>query len=203
MKKIRSVCVYCGSSPGRDPRYVEAAHTLGRTMAEAGIRLVYGGGGKGIMGAVASSVSAAGGTVVGIIPRFLITKEATEAALARLDELVVTEDMHTRKHHMFEESDAFVALPGGIGTLEEIVEMMTWAQLGRHDKPIILANISGFWSPMMKLLDHMKEEGFLHTAHKITPLVIDDAAEIVPALLRMQGERNISDEGNASVIERM
>ena len=96
-----------------------------------------------------------------------------------------------------------VTLPGGIGTLEEIVEMMTWAQLGRHDKPIILANISGFWSPMMKLLDHMKEEGFLHTAHKITPLVIDDAAEIVPALLRMQGERDISDEGNASVIERM
>ena len=203
MKKIRSICVYCGSSPGRDPLYVEAAHTLGKAMAEAGLRLVYGGGGKGIMGAVASSISAAGGTVIGVIPRFLITKEATEAALARLDELVVTEDMHTRKHRMFEESDAFVALPGGIGTLEEIVEMMTWAQLGRHDKPIVLANIGGFWSPMMKLLDHMKGEGFLHTAQKIAPLVIDDAAEIVPTLLRMQGEPHVTDEGNASVIERM
>jgi uncharacterized protein (TIGR00730 family) len=172
-------------------------------MAEARLRLVYGGGGKGVMGAVASSVSEAGGTVIGIIPRFLITKEATEAALARLDELVVTEDMHTRKHRMFEESDAFVALPGGIGTLEEIVEMMTWAQLGRHQKPIVLANIGGFWSPLMKLLDHMKGEGFLHTAHKIAPLVIDDAADIVPAILRAHGERYVAVEANASVIERM
>jgi uncharacterized protein (TIGR00730 family) len=203
MNEIRSICVYCGSSPGRDPRYVEAARTLGKAMAEARIRLVYGGGGKGIMGAVAESISAAGGTVVGIIPRFLITKEATEAALSRLDKLVVTEDMHTRKHRMFEESDAFVALPGGIGTLEEIVEIMTWAQLGRHRKPIVLANTGGFWSPLMKLLDHMKAEGFLHTSHKIAPLVIDDVAEIVPTLLRMQGEPRIADEGNASVIGRM
>jgi len=193
MNEIRSICVYCGSSPGRDPLYVEAARVLGKAMAEAGLRLVYGGGGKGIMGAVAESVSAAGGTVVGIIPRFLITKEATEAALARLDELVVTEDMHTRKHRMFEESDAFVALPGGIGTLEEIVEMMTWAQLGRHDKPIVLANISGFWSPLTGLLDHMKGEGFLHTAHKIAPLVVDDAADIVPAILRAHSERHVAD----------
>jgi uncharacterized protein (TIGR00730 family) len=203
MKKIRSICVYCGSSPGRDPLYVEAAQTLGKAMAEAGLRLVYGGGGKGVMGAVAGSISAAGGTVIGIIPRFLITKEATDAALARLDELIVTEDMHTRKHRMFEESDAFVALPGGIGTLEEIVEMMTWAQLGRHDKPIVLANIGGFWSPMMMLLDHMKGEGFLHTAQKIAPLVIDDAAAIVPTLLRMQGEPGISSDDSASVTGRM
>jgi uncharacterized protein (TIGR00730 family) len=203
MSEIRSICVYCGSSPGRDPLYVEAAEVLGRAMAETGLRLVYGGGGKGIMGTVAASVSAAGGTVVGIIPRFLISKEATEAALARLDDLVVTEDMHTRKHRMFEESDAFVALPGGIGTLEEIVEIMTWAQLGRHAKPIVLANIGGFWTPLIKLLDHMRETGFLHTAHKIAPLVIDDAADIVPAILRMQGKPRITDEGNASVIERM
>jgi uncharacterized protein (TIGR00730 family) len=202
MNQIRSVCVYCGSSPGRDPLYAEAAKTLGRTMAGAGLRLVYGGGGKGIMGTVAASVSAAGGTVVGIIPRFLITKEATEAALARLDELVVTEDMHTRKHRMFEESDAFVALPGGIGTLEEIIEIMTWAQLGRHRKPIVLANIGGFWSPLMKLLDHMKAEGFLHTAHRIAPLVIDDAAEIVPAILCAHEEGSAA-AGNPSVIERM
>jgi uncharacterized protein (TIGR00730 family) len=203
MNEIRSVCVYCGSSPGHDRMYVEAARTLGKAIAGARLRLVYGGGGKGIMGAVASSVSEAGGTVIGIIPRFLLTKEATEAALARLDELVVTEDMHTRKHRMFEESDAFVALPGGIGTLEEIVEIMTWAQLGRHRKPIVLANTGGFWSPLMKLLDHMKAEGFLHTAHRITPLVVDDAAEIVPALLRVQGEPHVPDAGNASVIGRM
>lgn len=203
MNKIRSICVYCGSSPGRDPLYIEAARILGEAMAKAGLRLVYGGGGKGVMGAVAAGVSGAGGTVIGIIPRFLISKEATDAALSRLDELIVTEDMHTRKHRMFEESDAFIALPGGIGTLEEIVEMMTWAQLGRHDKPIVLANIGGFWSPMMKLLDHMKGEGFLHTAHKIAPMVVDDAAGIVPALLRMQEEPRVADEGNASVIERM
>ncbi|MGN6469840.1 MAG: TIGR00730 family Rossman fold protein [Rhizobiaceae bacterium] len=203
MEKIRSVCVYCGSSPGRNPLYVEAARTLGQAMAEAGLRLVYGGGGKGIMGAVAASVSAAGGTVVGIIPRFLINKEATDAALARLDELVVTEDMHARKHRMFEESDAFVALPGGIGTLEEIVEIMTWAQLGRHCKPIVLANIGGFWSPLMKLLDHMMAEGFLHSAQRIAPLVIDDAAGIVPALLRADQEKGAAAEGNAFVIDRM
>jgi uncharacterized protein (TIGR00730 family) len=203
MDKIRSVCVYCGSSPGGDRLYIEAARVLGRAIAAAGLRLVYGGGGKGIMGAVAESVTTAGGTVVGIIPRFLITKEATEAALARLDELVVTEDMHTRKHRMFEESDAFVALPGGIGTLEEIVEMMTWAQLGRHEKPIVLANIGGFWSPLMKLLGHMKEEGFLHTAQRIAPLVIDDAADIVPAILQVQGQPRAAPEGDESMIGRL
>jgi uncharacterized protein (TIGR00730 family) len=203
MHEIRSICVYCGSSSGKHPVYVDAARTLGKAMADAGLRLVYGGGGKGVMGAVASAVSGAGGTVIGIIPRFLITKEATEAALARLDELVVTEDMHTRKHRMFEESDAFVALPGGIGTLEEIVEIMTWAQLGRHDKPIVLANIGGFWTPLMKLLDHMKEEGFLHTAHKIAPVVVDDAADIVPAILRLHEERHAPAGGDVSTIERM
>src|SRR6185312_11978701 len=110
------------------------------------------------------------------------------------DELVVTEDMHTRKHRMFEESDAFVALPGGIGTLEEIVEMMTWAQLGHHEKPIVLANIGGFWSPLINLLDHMNAEGFLHTAQRIAPLVIDDAAAIVPAILRARGEPRLAAE---------
>lgn len=203
MSEIRSICVYCGSSPGRSPVYAEAARTLGGTIAEAGLRLVYGGGGKGIMGAVAASVSEAGGTVTGIIPRFLITKEATDAALVRLDELIVTEDMHTRKHRMFEESDAFVAFPGGIGTLEEIVEMMTWAQLGRHEKPIVLANIGGFWSPFIGLLDHMKAEGFLHTSHRIAPLVIDDAGDIVPTLLGAHETSPGPAGGDASVIRRM
>ncbi|GGE18647.1 cytokinin riboside 5'-monophosphate phosphoribohydrolase [Aureimonas endophytica] len=184
MNSIRSICVYCGSSPGRDPAHLEAARLLGTAMGEAGIRLVYGGGTKGIMGAVSDAVLAAGGSVTGIIPRFLIDMEATESELKRLDELVVTEDMHERKHKMFERSDAFVALPGGIGTLEELVEIMTWSQLGRHAKPIAIANIAGFWNPFASLLEHMRDEGFIHTAHQVKPLVIDRAEDIVPTLSR-------------------
>ncbi|TIP73216.1 TIGR00730 family Rossman fold protein, partial [Mesorhizobium sp.] len=130
MNTIRSICVYCGSSPGRDETYAKAGHLLGRSIAKSGLRLIYGGGTKGIMGAVAEGAMRAGGKVTGIIPRFLINKEATETALDRLDELVITENMHERKHTMFEKSDAFVALPGGIGTVEEIIEIMTWGQLG-------------------------------------------------------------------------
>ena len=141
MNTIRSVCVYCGSSPGRDGIYLEAGRQLGHSLARSGLRLVYGGGTKGIMGAVAEGTMRAGGKVMGIIPRFLMNREATESALDRLHELVVTDNMHQRKHRMFEESDAFVALPGGIGTVEEIVEIMTWAQLGHHRKPIVFANI--------------------------------------------------------------
>ena len=152
-------------------------------IAQAGLRLIYGGGTKGIMGAVADGALRAGGKVTGIIPRFLINKEATEAALGRLDELVVTENMHQRKHTMFEKSDAFVALPGGIGTVEEIVEIMTWAQLGHHRKPIVFGNIEGFWDPMLALIDHMRAEGFIHTAHLVKPLVVDQAEAIVPAIL--------------------
>jgi uncharacterized protein (TIGR00730 family) len=183
MNTIRSVCVYCGSSPGRSAVYMKAGHILGRSIAEAGLRLVYGGGTKGIMGAVADSAMRAGGKVTGIIPRFLVNREATEPALGKLDELVITEDMHQRKHTMFEKSDAFVALPGGIGTVEEIVEIMTWAQLGHHRKPIVFANIEGFWDPMMTLIDHMRAEGFVHTSHLVRPLVISRAEAVVAALL--------------------
>ncbi|SKA36216.1 TIGR00730 family Rossman fold protein [Consotaella salsifontis] len=183
MNTIRSICVYCGSSPGRDPIHMASAEALGRSMAEAGIRLVYGGGTKGIMGAVADAVHRGGGAVTGIIPRFLIHKEASEAELGSLDELHVTDNMHQRKHMMFEHSDAFVALPGGIGTLEELIEIMTWSQLGRHAKPIAIANIAGFWDPLLGLIDHMADAGFIHTAHQVRPLVIDRAEEIVPAIL--------------------
>src|SRR4051794_34967744 len=117
MNTIRSICVYCGSSPGHDDIYAKAGHLLGRSIAKAGLRLIYGGGTKGIMGAVAEGALKAGGKVTGIIPRFLVNREATETALERLDELLITEDMHQRKHQMFERSDAFVALPGGIGTV--------------------------------------------------------------------------------------
>ncbi|WP_425418837.1 TIGR00730 family Rossman fold protein [Oricola indica] len=198
-KPIQSICVYCGSSPGNDPAYLAAGRTLGRAIGEAGLRLVYGGGTKGIMGAVAAGTMEAGGKVLGIIPRFLMNKEATEKALGALDELVVTEDMHERKHRMFEESDAFVTLPGGIGTLEEVIEIMTWGQLGRHTKPIVLANINGFWNPLSMLLDHMGSAGFIHTAHRVKPLVLDTAEQIVPAILAAQNH----DDGDTAVIEML
>ena len=203
MNTIRSICVYCGSSPGRSDRYTKAAHELGAAIADAGLRLIYGGGTKGIMGAVSESALRAGGKVTGIIPRFLISKEATEAALGRLDELIVTEDMHQRKHTMFEKSDAFVALPGGIGTVEEIVEIMTWGQLGHHRKPIVFANIKGFWDPMLALLDHMGSEGFIHTAHRVKPLVVEDPEAIVAAIMVAGSSVDAPTEGVQSVIDKM
>lgn len=203
MNPIRSVCVYCGSSPGRSEKYVKAGHMLGRSIAEAGLRLVYGGGTKGIMGAVSEGAIRAGGKVSGIIPRFLINKEATENALGRLDELVITENMHERKHLMFEKSDAFVALPGGIGTVEEIVEIMTWAQLGHHRKPIVFGNINGFWDPMLALMDHMAQAGFIHTARRVQPLVVDEAEAIVPAILTAAATNGISAEGDEAVLDKL
>ena len=203
MNTIRSVCVYCGSSPGRGDLYLKAGHVLGRAIAQAGLRLVYGDGTKGVMGAVAEGAMRAGGKVTGIIPHFLMNKEATQSALDRLDELLVTDDMHQRKHTMFQKSDAFVALPGGIGTVEEIIEIMTWAQLGHHRKPMVFGNISGFWDPMMALLDHMKAEGFIHTSHLVNPLVVDTADAIVPAILVAASSDNAPTEGVQSVIEKM
>ncbi|MEI5677479.1 TIGR00730 family Rossman fold protein [Mesorhizobium sp. CGMCC 1.15528] len=203
MNPIRSICVYCGSSPGRSDVYLKAGHTLGRSIAEAGLRLVYGGGTKGIMGAVADGAIRAGGKVTGIIPRFLINKEATENALGRLDELLITENMHERKHIMFEKSDAFVALPGGIGTVEEIVEIMTWAQLGHHRKPIVFGNIEGFWNPMLALIDHMKAEGFVHTTHLVNPLVVDRVEAIVAAILAEGAAVDSPTTGLQSVIDKL
>jgi len=203
MNTIRSVCVYWGSSPGRSEKYVQAGQLLGRSIAQAGLRLIYGGGTKGIMGAVADGAIRAGGKVTGIIPRFLITKEATESALDRLDQLIVTQNMHERKHKMFEESDAFVALPGGIGTVEEIVEIMTWAQLGHHRKPIVFANVDGFWNPMLDLLDHMREEGFIHTSHLAKPIVVAEPEQIVPTILVEAAADGAPAEGVESVIDKM
>ena len=210
MNSIESICVYCGSSPGRDPEHLAAAEILGASIAKAGLRLVYGGGMRGIMGAVSEAVIRAGGRVTGVIPRFLIDMEATERELQRLDELVVTLDMHERKHIMFQRSDAFVALPGGIGTLEELIEIMTWGQLGRHAKPIAIANIGGFWDPLSSLLDHMRDEGYIHTAHQVHPLVIERAEDIVPKLMMRAPANHASaasglagPEGDAAVIRRM
>ena len=203
MNTIRSVCVYCGSSPGRDAAYVKAGHLLGRSLAKSGLRLIYGGGTKGIMGAVAEGALKAGGKVTGIIPRFLINREATETALDKLDELLITDNMHERKHRMFEKSDAFVALPGGIGTVEEIVEIMTWAQLGHHRKPIVFANIKGFWDPILGLIEHMSEEGFIHTAHRVKPLVVNDPEAIVAAIMVAGSSVDAPTEGVQAVIDKM
>ena len=185
LNMIRSICVYCGSSDGVDPAYIEQAQVLGRTLAEANIRLVYGGGGIGLMGAVAKSTLAHGGSVLGIIPEFLKQHERVVAAgdLEGCD-LQVVPDMHTRKRLMFQEADAFVAMPGGIGTLEELVEVMTWAQLGRHTKPIALMNTKGFWNSFSSLLDDMTASGFIHNPERIKPMMIDGAEEIVPAILK-------------------
>jgi uncharacterized protein (TIGR00730 family) len=179
MSKIRKICVYCGSSPGTDPAFVESARAFGEIMAKNGIGLVYGGGAIGIMGAIAYSVLDNGGEVTGIIPEFLMTREK---ALRGTHELIVTQDMHERKRKMFEMADAFVTLPGGIGTLEEVVEQMTWAQLGRHKKPILLANINGFWEPLCALIEHMKTLEFIRDDLNFNLLVADQVADILPML---------------------
>ena len=175
---LRAVCVYCGSGTGLNPKYAQAAQTLGRNLAERGIGLVYGGGGLGLMGEVARATIAHGGRVTGIIPEFLMAKES---ALEAVNDLIVTADMHERKRLMFERSDAFIALPGGIGTLEELVEQLTWAQLGRHAKPIVVANIDGFWTPFLDLLSHMKADTFIRAGLDVRFTVVDRAEQIVPA----------------------
>jgi uncharacterized protein (TIGR00730 family) len=178
MSTIRTICVYCGSGPGADPAFVEGARAFGKILAENRIRLVYGGGSIGMMGALAMSVLDHGGAVTGIIPEFLTDREH---ALTR-GELIITRDLHERKQIMFERADAFVALPGGAGTLEELVEQMTWAQLGRHKKPIVLANIKGFWDPVCMLLDHMKELQFIRRGLEVHYLVADRVEDILPKI---------------------
>src|SRR6185437_14567429 len=150
LSPIKGECVYCGSGKGLNSAYALAARKLGKALAGHGIRLVYGGGSLGLMGEVARSALGAGGKVTGIIPDFLGSRELM---LKDVDELIVVENMHVRKQLMFDRADAFVALPGGVGTLEELVEQLTWSQLGRHSKPIVIANIGGFWDPFLKLLD--------------------------------------------------
>ena len=186
MKNLISVCVYCGSGLGANPIHAEAARILGQSMADAGVRLIYGGGSVGLMGTLARSVLDAGGSVTGIIPGFL---QSRERPMADLTELVVTDDMHARKMLMFERADAFVALAGGVGTLEELVEQMTWSQLGRHQKPVLLANIAGFWDPLIRLLDAMRREKFIRSDLEVSVLVAKQAEDIVPMLQRAVARR--------------
>jgi uncharacterized protein (TIGR00730 family) len=193
MSKIKTVCVYCGSGPGTNPHFIESAKAFGKQLAESGIRLVYGGGSLGIMGAVASSVLDHGGMVTGIIPNFL---KLRENALKRVQEMIVTPDMHERKRLMFEHSDAFVALPGGIGTLEELVEQLTWQQLGRHTKPVLLANIDGFWEPLFALLTHMRETQFIRQGLSVEILKAERVEDILP---RLQAAAARAPEGTADL----
>ena len=178
---IKTICVYCGSGGGVNPAYAKAARELGRLLAEERIGLVYGGGSLGLMGETARSVISHGGRVTGIIPAFLSQREHM---LLEAHELVVVENMHQRKHLMFMKSDAFVALPGGLGTLEEFVEQLTWAQLEQHQKPIVLANIAGYWDPLLSLFAAMRKEGFIRRGLELHLEVVDRVEAIIPAIRR-------------------
>jgi len=177
--RIGAVCVYCGSSAGGEPQYHEAAHKLGLALGGAGICLVYGGGNLGLMGTVASAVVEAGGKVTGVMPEFLVSPKNTFNAD---HEHIVVPDMHARKRLMFERADAFVALPGGIGTLEELVEQLSWVQLQRHTKPVVLADIGGFWRPLLALFSHMREQGFIRPSFDVRPLVAEKIEDILPMI---------------------
>ena len=179
MSQINSICVYCASGPGTSPAFVAAARSFGRILAENRTRLVYGGGSVGLMGALAESVLDHGGHVTGVIPDFLVDREHM---LQRAQERIITRDMHERKRIMFERADAFVALPGGIGTLEELVEQLTWQQLGRHSKPVLLANIDNFWEPLLVLLTHMRATEFIRPALNIDILKAERVEDILPRL---------------------
>jgi len=180
MSTIKSICVYCASGPGKNPAFMDAAKTFGRILAENGIRLVYGGGSVGLMGALAESVIDHGGAVTGVIPDFLVNREHM---LLSVQERLITRDMHERKWVMFERADAFVALPGGVGTLEELVEQLTWAQLGRHKKPILALNTARFWDPLCALLEQMEKLDFIRANLSVTLLVADRVEEILPKLV--------------------
>jgi TIGR00730 family protein len=197
MPVIKSICVYCGSGFGDDPVFAENAAALGRAMAEQDIGLVYGGGNVGLMGTIAQSVLDHGGYVTGIIPDFL---KARERLLEAVQETITVPDMHTRKRLMFEKADAFVAMPGGIGTLEELVEQMTWAQLGRHTKPILMLNTKGFWKPLLSLLAHMRNEGFIRPGLELNYLVAEQVEDVIPML--KASARRVGLVANADMIER-
>jgi uncharacterized protein (TIGR00730 family) len=195
---IKRICVYCGSNPGHDPRFLVAARRFGQILADNRIGLVYGGGSTGLMGAIARSVHDHGGEVIGIIPEFL---EGQERMFLGADEIVVTADMHERKRAMFERADAFVALPGGIGTLEEAVEQLTWAQLGRHRKPILIANVAGFWDPLIAMFDHLHQSGMLPAGGPVDYLVTESVEDILPTLLA--AAERISESEKQGVPERV
>jgi predicted Rossmann-fold nucleotide-binding protein len=225
MPTIKSLCVYCGSSNGADPQYVEAARRLGTLMAERGVRLVYGGRRVGLMGAVAHAVVAGGGAATGVIPRFIIEHEKNNPGAGELSmglagqegkqgkegsaqseaapplpefeltEVIVVEDMHERKRRMFELADGFVALPGGLGTLEETIEVVTWKKLKLHSKPVVVMNIGGYWEPLRTLVERAVSGGFAHPDSLDLFAMVDTADEVFAALA---GAPEIAEEASSS-----
>ena len=179
MPELRSICVFCGASTGRDPRYAAAATAVGRTLAERGIELVYGGGRLGLMGVVADAALASGGRVTGVIPTGLVDRELAHPAVS---ELRIVASLHERKSVMAELADAFIALPGGLGTLEELAEVLSWAQLGLHAKPIGALDVAGFYGGFVGHLDHAAAEGFVSEAHQGLLLVDDDLSRLLERL---------------------
>ena len=176
---MRSICVFCGSRPGVRPAYRAAAEFLGKTLAERGLELVYGGGNVGLMGAVADACLAAGGKVVGVIPRALMEWEVGHEGLSRLE---VVDSMHTRKARMAELADGFIALPGGLGTFEELFEILTWAQLGFHNKPTALLNVEAYYQPLIQLMDRGVGEGFMKAENRGLLLVEDNVVALLRAM---------------------
>jgi uncharacterized protein (TIGR00730 family) len=179
---INNICVYCGSGKGAKPVYAEAARSLGREMATQGIGLVYGGASVGLMGEIAIAVLDAGGKVTGIRPPDL---PAHEVPLKNVQEFIEVRSLHERKMLMFERSDAFVALPGGVGTLEELVEQITWSQLGHHNKPVVIANIDNYWDPLLRLFQQMRELKFIGSAMDTNFHVADRVEDIIPLISRV------------------
>jgi uncharacterized protein (TIGR00730 family) len=178
---VKNICVFCGSAPGRRSAYARAARQLGASLAERDLGLVYGGGSIGLMGIVADAALAGGAKVVGVIPRALARREIAHHGLTRLE---VVPSMHARKARMAKLSDAFVAMPGGIGTLEELFEVLTWGYLGIHSKPTGLLDVGGYWQPLIRLLDHAVEEGFLRPAHRKLVVVDRSPARLLERLAR-------------------
>jgi uncharacterized protein (TIGR00730 family) len=179
MTEIRSLCLYCGSAEGRNALFRDAAAEFGALLAERGIRLVYGGGHVGLMGVAADAALAKGGTVVGVIPQFLIDAESGHRGVT---ELVVVSSMHERKQRMFELADGFVILPGGLGTLDEMIEIVTWKQLGLHDKPIVLLDIDGYWGTLIGLIEKVIAAGFAKPAVTGLFTAVRSVAEVLPAM---------------------
>jgi uncharacterized protein (TIGR00730 family) len=187
-KAIQTITVYCGSADGINPAYYQAADAMGRTLAQAGIQLVYGGGKIGLMGAVASGALAGGGQVTGVITAHLNQPQLIHAELTRLD---VVENMHQRKARMFELADAFIALPGGYGTFEELFETLTWAQLGLHAKPIGLLNTRRYYDPLLEIVQHALVEGFIYAEHPTLLLSSDQPGGLLQMLQQYQAPRNL------------
>jgi uncharacterized protein (TIGR00730 family) len=181
VRHLKSLCIFCGSQSGADPAYGAAATALGGALARHDTALVFGGGKVGLMGACADATLAGGGKVIGVIPTFLRDKELAHPGAS---EMIVVPDMHTRKRIMFERADAFCILPGGVGTLDETFEIITWRQLHVHNKPIVILDTQGYWAPLLKLLDAMIGQGFAHRGHDELITVVRDVADVIPTVER-------------------